>query len=69
MKILQIFEKVNGVKVNYQFGPRRPGDVVEAWADITKAKNVLNWEPKFTLEDSLKSAFEWTKSNTRISEE
>ena len=64
LEIINTFEKVNNLKLNWEFGARRPGDVTEAWADIAKAENLLGWRPKRTLSDSLRSAWLW-ESATR----
>lgn len=63
LELVQSFEKANNLKVNYSFGPRRAGDVIEIYADNKKAKKVLNWELKYSLEDMMKSAWEWEKKN------
>ncbi|MDX5340458.1 MAG: UDP-glucose 4-epimerase GalE [Cyclobacteriaceae bacterium] len=62
LEVIHAFEKVNGLKLNYTIGPRRPGDVVKTWADTTKIKNVLGWSPKFSLEDSMRDSWNWQKS-------
>lgn len=62
LEVIQTFEKVNGLKLNYQIGPRRPGDVVKIWADTQKINTVLGWFPKFTLEDSLRDSWNWEKT-------
>lgn len=61
LEVIQTFEKVNNLKLNYQIGPRRPGDVVKIWADTQKINTVLGWFPKFTLEDSLRDSWNWEK--------
>src|SRR5688572_13580534 len=40
---IKSFEKVSGVKLNYEIGPRRPGDVVAIYANNNKAKTQLGW--------------------------
>lgn len=65
LEVIQTFEKVNDLKLNYQIGPRRPGDVVKIWADTKKINKVLGWYPKFTLEDSLRDSWNWEKSLRR----
>lgn len=62
LEVVQTFEKVNALKLNYEIGPRRPGDVVKIWADTTKINQVLGWIPKFTLEDSLRDSWNWEKT-------
>lgn len=65
LEIIQTFEKVNRIKLNYEIGPRRPGDVVKIWADTTKINSVLGWHPQYTLEDSLRDSWNWEKSLTK----
>ena len=61
LKVIQIFEEVSDVKLNWKFGARRPGDVVEIYANADKANHLLNWYPKYTLEDSVRHAWNWEK--------
>ncbi len=56
------FEKVTGVKLNYQYGPRRAGDAIAIYANNQKAREVLGWEPQYTLNDMMQSAWEWEKN-------
>src|SRR5215212_8176648 len=51
LEAIQSFEKVSGVKLNYEIGPRRTGDVVAIYANNDKAKDHLDLEPKLGLED------------------
>ncbi|UJP63854.1 UDP-glucose 4-epimerase GalE [Mongoliitalea daihaiensis] len=59
LEVVKTFEKVSGQNLNYQIGPRRPGDVVKTWASTEKITRVLGWKPQFTLEDSLRDAWNW----------
>ncbi len=59
LEAIHAFEKVSNKKLNYQIGPRRPGDVVSIYANNERAKNELGWEPKFSLEDMLLTAWKW----------
>ncbi len=61
LEIIQTFEKVTGVKVNYKVVERRAGDIEQIWADNSLAKNELQWETKLSLEDCLLSAWNWEK--------
>ena len=38
LEVIDSFEKANAIRIPYEFAPRRPGDVTEAWADPTYAK-------------------------------
>lgn len=53
------FEKVSRQKLNYHIGKRRPGDVINIYANNTLAKSLLNWQPKFNLDDMMLSAWKW----------
>jgi UDP-glucose 4-epimerase len=53
------FEKVSGVKLNYEFGPRRPGDVIAIYANNDLARSILGWTPKYSLEEMMKTAWDW----------
>ena len=61
MELVNAFQKVNGVKLNYRIAPRRPGDVTAVWADPSKANKELGWEAKRTIEETLKAAWNWEK--------
>lgn len=60
-ELVTAFEKVNGVKLNYRFAPRRPGDVVAIWADTSLANDELGWKATRSVEDTLASAWAWEK--------
>ncbi|SDD06431.1 UDP-galactose 4-epimerase [Algoriphagus faecimaris] len=62
LEVIETFEKVNGLKLNYQIGPRRPGDVVKIWADTKKINQVLGWSPQNSLADSMRDSWNWQKS-------
>jgi UDP-glucose 4-epimerase len=62
LELINAFEKVNGVKVNYKIGNRRVGDVVQIYSDSTKAKQVLGWKTKYNIEDMVSSAWKWYKN-------
>ena len=59
LEVIHAFEKVNGIKLPYQIGPRRAGDVVKTWADTTKINQVLGWYPKYSLEDCMRDSWRW----------
>ena len=61
LEIIQIFEKVNDVKVPHQIVGRREGDIEQVWADPTHANDVLGWKSEETVEDTLRSAWVWEK--------
>lgn len=61
-ELVTAFEKVNGVKLNYKFVDRRPGDVVAIWAETTLANEELGWKAERTIEETLASAWAWEKN-------
>ena len=64
LQVIDAFEKVTKKKIKYKITSRRQGDVAVSYADCSKAKEILGWISKFTLEDSLASSWNWeTKNN------
>ena len=61
LEVVNTFEQVTGVTLNYSFVDRRHGDIISAYAETTKANTVLGWKSKLTLKDALHSAWEWEK--------
>ncbi len=61
LEIITTFEKVNDLKLNYEIGPRRSGDVEKIYGSVDKARDVMNWGVEKTLEDSLRDAWTWEK--------
>ncbi len=62
LDVIKTFEEVNQIPVPHTMGPRRPGDVVQVWADTTKVEKVLGWNAKRDLAEMLKDAWNWQKS-------
>lgn len=65
-ELVTAFEKVNGLKLNYKFAPRRPGDTTAIWADPSLANRELGWKAERKLQDTLAAAWAWEK---KIAEE
>lgn len=62
LELINTFERVNGVKVPYQIGPRRPGDIASCYADAAKANEILGWKAEHSLEQSLVDAWRWQQT-------
>jgi UDP-glucose 4-epimerase len=62
LEVIQTFEKVSGVKLNYTIGQRRAGDVVQVYAACDKAANELGWRTQKSLEECMLSAWQWEKA-------
>ena len=61
LEVVHSFEEINNLKVNYQFGERRDGDVPEIYADNHLIKTELKWEPIFSLKEALQHAWAWER--------
>ena len=61
LELIIAFENINQLKLNYEIGPRRIGDVAQIYANAEKAKEALDWACEFTLEDALKHSWNWEK--------
>ncbi len=62
LEILNAFEKITGVKVNYQLTTRRDGDIEKTYADTSYANKELGWKTTRTLEDMITSAWAWEQA-------
>lgn len=62
LDVVRAFEKASGAKVSYKIAPRRPGDIAECYADVTKAKTELGWEAKYSLEQMCRDSWNFIKN-------
>jgi UDP-glucose 4-epimerase len=62
MDIIRVTEEVTGLKARYDIVARREGDPAVLVADNKKAKNILGWQPEYTLKDIIESAWNWQKN-------
>jgi len=62
-EIIDLCKKVSGVDFKVEKGERRAGDPPRLVADSSKAKKVLGWEPKRSLEEIIQSAWNWHRKN------
>lgn len=59
LEAIHTFEEVSGVKLNYEIGARRPGDVIAIYANNNLAITELGWKIKYNLKDMMKTAWDW----------
>lgn len=52
-----------GVDIEPNFGPERAGDIKHSNADISKARDLLGYDPDWSFEDGIKAAIDWYKEN------
>jgi len=62
-EVIRIIEELLGKKAKVIYKPFHKADLKATWADITKAKQLLEWEPKISLYEGLKRTVEWFKEN------
>ena len=61
LDLVNTFEKVNNINIEYKIVERRPGDIDACYADPSYAKEKLNWEAKLGIEDMCKDAYNFIK--------
>lgn len=59
LEAIRSFEKVAAMPLDYSIGPRRAGDVVAIYANNSKARHELGWQPCYSLDDMMLSAWKW----------
>ncbi len=65
LEIVKKVQKATGVKFEIKKGKERQGEYAKIYASIEKAKKILGWEPKRTIEDSVKSLIKWYKKRPK----
>jgi UDP-glucose 4-epimerase len=65
LEIIAAFERAAGVKLKYEIGPRRSGDVEQVWADAAKAAKVLHWQTHLGIDVMMSSAWAWEQYLSR----
>lgn len=68
LELIKAFEKVSGEKLNYKLGDRRLGDVVEVFANNTKAREILGWHTDYDLDTMMDTAWKWEKAYAALKE-
>lgn len=61
LEVVNAFEEISGIKLNYMFSERRAGDIAAAFADTQKANKILGWKSELSLNEAMLSAWEWEK--------
>ena len=62
LEAIRSFEKVSGVKLKYKITGRRPGDIEKIWADPGFANSELGWKTVSTLDEAMKTAWDWEQN-------
>lgn len=61
LELIAAFEKVSGQQLNYVKSDRRPGDVIAVYANNDKAKKLLSWETKYSIDEMMETSWRWEK--------
>jgi UDP-glucose 4-epimerase len=61
LEAINSFERVSGIKLKYRITDRRPGDIEKIWADPSFANQELGWKTISTLDEAMKTAWDWEK--------
>ncbi|KGF09398.1 hypothetical protein HMPREF1635_03005 [Clostridiales bacterium S5-A14a] len=61
LEIVKAFESTNNIKINKKFSERRAGDIAISYADIKKANQILNWGPRYGIEDICRDTWNFEK--------
>ncbi len=59
LELINSFERATGVKVPHKIVGRRSGDIEKVWADPKKANEVLGWKATTSIDDTMRSAWNW----------
>lgn len=62
LDVINSFERVSGVKLNYEIVGRRAGDIEKVWADPTFSNDELGWKAERCLDDMTLSAWKWEQA-------
>jgi len=61
LEAIRSFERVTGIKLKYKITGRRAGDIEKIWADPSLANRELGWRAVSSLDESMRTAWEWEK--------
>ena len=66
---IHLVERLVDRRANIQSKPRHPADVTETWADISKARRILDWRPQTDFKEGLLKSVEWYRENREWAKE
>ena len=61
LELINAFERVNNIKIDYEFTSRRAGDIAISYADTFKMYNLLNWKPLRSIDEMCIDGWNWQK--------
>jgi UDP-glucose 4-epimerase len=61
LEMARTYERVSGVPIPWRIVARRPGDIASSWADASKARRELGWQPRRSLEQMIADQYRWSR--------
>jgi len=68
LELIKTFEEVNALKLPYEIVKRRPGDIAECYADVSKAERKLSWQARRNVADMCRDAWRFEQTNKHLTE-
>lgn len=65
LDVVKAFKKASGSDIPYEITNRRPGDIGSCYAEVSKAKRLLQWETRKDLDDMCADSWRWQKNNPK----
>lgn len=65
LEVIEAFQKVTGIALNYRIGERRSGDVEQVYASVDRSREMLDWEAEYSMEQALEDAWRWQQTLSR----
>jgi nucleoside-diphosphate-sugar epimerase len=69
MDAIHLIEELVGKKAHIEYAPRHPADIQDTWADISKARRLLRWEPQTSFQNGLAQLVDWYQQNRQWAKE
>jgi len=66
VELARLLQEAAGSSVDVVFAPRRPGEQLESYLNVDKARDVLGWEPKVSLSEGLGKTFAWAEAGNAV---
>ena len=63
LSVIRLMETAVGKKATLQHEPRHSSDVLKTWADISKARDILDWRPQTSIDQGIGNLVEWYRVN------
>jgi UDP-glucose 4-epimerase len=65
-ELLDAFNKVVSVPIRAQDAPRRPGDIAGAYSRIDRARQLLDWQPRYGIADGIRHSLQWASIRDEV---